>query len=276
MKLRSLLFVPGDRPERFKKAINSSTDAVILDLEDSVTSDKKGCARDAVSNCLSEPRAKPIFIRINPLKSKFIDNDLLAILDHQPDGIILPKCEGASNVLDLVKMMSSQTVPILPIATETPVSIFEIGSLRHVSEHLCGITWGAEDLPAAIGASASRDPDGSYTSPYEFVRNLSLFAAHAANVLAIDTVFPDIKNQTGLMKYATRGYQDGFKGMMAIHPSQTDIINKAYTPSEIEIAYARKVIDAFSNNKCSGAIQLDGQMLDAPHLKQAQHCLSLL
>ena len=158
---------------------------------------------------------------------------------------------------------------ILPIATETPGAVFDLGTLREVSHYLAGISWGAEDLPASVGAATSREANGSYTAPYEMVRALTLFAAHAAGVAAIDTVYPDIANEAGLSAYVARAARDGFTGMLAIHPKQVEAINASFTPSPEQFAHARAVVDAFANNPGAGVLQLDGKMIDAPHLKAA-------
>lgn len=274
MRLRSLLFVPGDRPERFPKAAASGADAVILDLEDSVSAANKAVAREAIAAWLSEPRTISAFVRINPLDSGLAQADVDAVLSAGPDGIMLPKAEGADSIEHLMTMMADQAVPILPIACETAAAVFTLGTYRAVSRHLAGLTWGAEDLPAAIGAATSREADGSYTDPYRMVRSLTLFGAHAAGVVAIETVFPNIKDLDALAAYAARGRRDGFTGMMAIHPAQVPIINTAFAPSEADIAHARAVVAAFEANPGAGALQLDGKMIDAPHLKQAMAVLA--
>ncbi len=275
MRLRSILFVPGDRPERFEKAAASGADALILDLEDSVAPSRKGKARAAVADYLAGPRPVTTFVRVNPLDSGLTEFDLAAILTAGPDGIVLPKAEGALSVARLRTMMGDATVPILPIATETPAAIFELGSYRDVAQHLIGLTWGAEDLPAAIGAITSREEDGRYTPPYDMVRALMLFGAHAAGVAAIDTVYPAISDLDGLAAYAARGRRDGFNGMMAIYPTQVPVINAAFSPSDAEVAHAQAIVDAFADNPGMGAFQLNGKMIDAPHLKQAQRILQL-
>ncbi len=274
MRLRSLLFVPGDRPERFAKAAASGADAVILDLEDSVSAANKAVAREAVAAWLFEPRTITAFVRINPLDSGMAQADVDAVLSAGPDGIMLPKAEGADSIEHLMTMMACQAVPILPIACETAAAVFTVGTYRAVSGHLAGLTWGAEDLPAAIGAATSREADGSYTAPYRMVRSLTLFGAHAAGVVAIETVFPNIKDLDALAAYAARGRRDGFTGMMAIHPAQVPIINTAFAPSEADIAHARAVVAAFEANPGAGALKLDGKMIDAPHLKQAMAVLA--
>ncbi|MBY4590995.1 MULTISPECIES: HpcH/HpaI aldolase/citrate lyase family protein [Rhizobium] len=273
MRLRSLLFVPGDRPERFEKALASGADAVILDLEDSVSLANKPRARESVHEfALHYSGETALLIRINPLASPEFEDDLAALTGLQPVALMLPKAEGAASVLKLANSLAS-AIPILPIATETPSAIFEIGSYREVSASLCGLTWGAEDLPAAMGATTARRTDGRYTPPYELARSLMLFAAQAAAVPAIETVYPDFRDHNGLRAYAGRGRRDGFSGMMAIHPSQIETINHAFTPDASEIAWAEKVAAAFAARPDAGVIQLDGRMLDLPHLKLALRLL---
>lgn len=278
MRLRSLLFVPADRPERFAKAEASGTDAIIIDLEDSVAPANKVKGRDAVAEFLQSRSSSSgdvmVIVRVNPLDVGETASDLAATLPHPPDGVMLPKAEGASSVAQLAQLMDGAQVPVLPIATETPAAIFEIGSYREVTTPLIGLTWGAEDLPAAIGAATSREADGSYTSPYEMARSLTLFAAHAADVPAIETVYPDIKNVDGLAAYAARGRRDGFSGMMAIHPAQVPIINAAFEPTAEEIAHAQAIVAAFADQPDVGALQLDGKMIDRPHLVQARRLLA--
>lgn len=273
MRLRSLLFVPADRPERFAKAAASGADALILDLEDSVTFERKEAGRAAIAEWLTGERGVPSFVRVNPLDSGLVEADLAAVLPARPAGIVLPKAEGAASVAALVAL-AGDTIPVLPIATETPAAIFELGSFRAVTSSLAGLTWGAEDLPAAIGASTSREADGSYTSPYEMVRALTLFGAHAARVPAIETVFPRIDAPEALAAYVARARRDGFTGMMAIHPAQVAIINAGFTPTEVEVAHARAIVAAFTANPGVGALKIDGKMVDRPHLLQAERILA--
>lgn len=274
-RLRSLLFVPGDRRDRMAKAATSGADALILDLEDSVAPAAKPAAREAVADFLANPCGCALFVRVNPLDSGLIEADLAAVLPAAPDGIVLPKAEGGASLAQLDAMLSGRTL-ILPIATETPAAVFGLGSYGGVTPRLCGLTWGAEDLPAAIGAASSRDADGRYTPPYEMVRALTLFGAHAAGAPAIETVYPDFRDLDGLAAYAARGRRDGFSGMMAIHPAQVPVINAAFTPSEAEIAHAQRVVALFDANPGAGALALDGKMVDAPHLKAARQVLAML
>lgn len=275
MKLRSLLFVPGDRPERFAKAAASGADAVVLDLEDSVAPERKAFGREAIAEWLASPRNVTALVRVNPLDGDHSRADLAGILPAAPDGIMLPKAEGAASIEALIALADGASVPpVLPIATETPSAIFELGTFRQVRGRLAGLTWGAEDLPASIGASTSREEDGRYTAPFEMARSLTLFAAHAAGVPAIDTVFPRIDAMDDLKAYVGRARRDGFTGMMAIHPVQVAAINEGFTPTAAEVARARAVIEAFAANPGAGVLKLDGKMIDRPHLVQAQRVLA--
>jgi len=276
MRLRSLLFVPADRPERFTKAAASGADALIIDLEDSVALERKATGRAAVAEWLAGERSIRTFVRVNPLDGELVGADLEAVMPAPPDGLVLPKAEGSASVEALVALLNGVKIPIMPIATETPASIFQLGSYSSVGQFLAGLTWGAEDLPAAIGASTSREDDGSYTAPYEMVRSLTLFGAHAAGTAAIETVFPRIDAIDSLKRYVARARRDGFTGMMAIHPSQIETINAGFSPDEGEIAHARAVIEAFAANPDVGALNLAGKMVDRPHLVQAQRIMDMI
>ena len=255
------------------KALASGADALILDLEDAVAGNAKPAARAAIAAFLSRPRALPLYVRINPLDSGLAEDDLAAVLPARPDGIVLPKAEGAASLRALDVRLEGD-IAILPIATETPGAIFALGRYGGVTDRLAGLTWGAEDLPAAIGAVTSREADGSYTPPYQLVRSLTLFGAHAAGVPAIETVYPDFRDLAGLAAYAARGARDGFAGMMAIHPAQIATINAAFTPSVEQIAEARRIVALFAAHPGAGALSLDGRMVDAPHLKAARSLLA--
>lgn len=275
MKLRSLLFVPGDRPERMEKALGLGADALILDLEDSVAPERKAEARGHVAALLSAPRedGPALFVRINPIDSGDAAADLAALAGLTPEGVVLPKAGGEESVRHLLDRHPGDYA-VLPVASETPAAIFRLGSFAPVAHRLAGVTWGAEDLPATIGASSAREADGSYTDPYKVVRALTLFGAHAAGVPAIETVYPDFRDLDGLAAYAARGRRDGFTGMMAIHPTQVAVINAAFSPSEAELDHAHRVVALFEANPGAGALQLDGRMVDAPHLKAARRVLA--
>jgi citrate lyase subunit beta/citryl-CoA lyase len=255
--------------------VASGADAIILDLEDSVLPERKAEARKAVAGYLAGTRVVTCIVRVNPGNSSDIAEDIAAVAKARPDAVMLPKAEGAASVELVSDLFGGIAPPIIPIATETPNAIFELGSYRLVAGRLAGLTWGAEDLPAAIGATSAREADGRYTPPYELVRSLTLFAAHAAGVAAIDTVFPVITDEAGLAAYVARSRRDGFTGMMAIHPTQVAAINAGFTPSAIEIAHAQAIVAAFEANPEAGALALDGKMIDRPHLIQARRLLGL-
>jgi citrate lyase subunit beta/citryl-CoA lyase len=275
MRLRSLLFVPGDRPDRMEKARSAGADAIILDLEDSVAPANKPDARRAVSDFLAAHPGENMWVRINPLEGAEADKDLAAIVTRRPDGIVLPKADGGASVTELARRLTERgnvTAMILAIATETPAALFNLGTFAGV-KRLAGLSWGAEDLSAAVGAASAREEDGSYTAPYELARSLCLFGAAAAGVAAIETIFPDFRASEGLAAYAARARRDGFTGMLAIHPDQVPLINSAFTPSEAEVAHAKAVVEAFEANPGAGVLALDGKMIDRPHLVQAQRIL---
>jgi len=275
-RLRSMLFVPGDRPERMEKALGLGADALILDLEDSVAPAAKPGARSEVAAFLAAHPEAHLWVRVNPLASGENEKDLDAIVAGRPDGVVLPKSEGGASVDELVRRLAARgnaTARVMAIATETPAAIFGLGSYAG-AKRLAALTWGAEDLPAAIGATASRDEDGRLTPPYETARALTLFAAAAAAVAPIETVYPDFRDLDGLAACAARARRDGFVGMMAIHPAQVPVINQAFTPSETEIAHARAVVAAFEARPEAGALSLDGRMIDRPHLVQARRILA--
>jgi citrate lyase subunit beta/citryl-CoA lyase len=276
VRLRSLLFVPGDRPDRMAKALGSGADALILDLEDAVAPAAKAEARRHVADFLAAHGEANLWVRVNPLDTAENEKDLQAVLGGHPNGIVLPKAEGGSSVDELARRLTAHgnaTAQILAIATETPAAIFQLGTYGG-ARRLAGLTWGAEDLPAAIGAATSREADGRYTPPYELARSLCLFGAAAAGVAPIETVYPAFRDLAGLADYAARARRDGFTGMMAIHPAQVAVINDAFTPSEAEIAHAQAVVAAFEASPGAGALSLDGRMIDRPHLVQAQRVLA--
>ena len=275
MDHRSFLFVPADQPRKLERARESGADALILDLEDSVAPAAKPEARRQVAAFLSaNPEAK-LWVRVNPLDGGENEKDLDAVLAGHPDGIVLPKSEGGACVAELVKRLTARgnaTAQVMAIGTETPSAVFGLGSYAG-AERLTALTWGAEDLPASIGAATSREPDGSYTAPYEVARALTLFGAAAAGGAPTGAVYSAVRDTDGLAAYAARARRDGFTGMMAIHPAQVPVINAAFTPSAEEIAHAEAVVAAFDANPDAGALQLDGKMIDRPHLVQARRIL---
>jgi citrate lyase subunit beta/citryl-CoA lyase len=259
-----------------EKALRAGADALILDLEDAVAPAAKPEARRHVASFLNANSAAKLWVRINPLTTEDSDKDLAAILSSHPDGIVLPKAEGGASVADLTRRLTERgnaTAQILAIATETAAAMFQLGSYGGL-KRLAGLTWGAEDLPAAIGAATSREPDGRFTPPYELARSLCLFGAAAGGVAPIETVYPAFRDVDGCAAYAARARRDGFTGMMAIHPDQVPVINAAFTPSEAEVAHARAVVAAFEAQPGAGTLALDGRMIDRPHLVQAQRTLA--
>ncbi len=273
-RLRSLLFVPGDRPERFAKAAASGADALILDLEDSVVAANKPAAREHVAAWLTEHPPLPVFVRINPLDGGQLDADLAAVPPGTGFGIVLPKAEGAPSLAALAARLDGTDLAVLPIVTETPRALFRLDGYGGVTRRLVGLTWGAEDLSAAVGASTAREADGRYRPPYELARSLTLFAAHAAGVMAIETVYPDLADADGLRAYAARGRQDGFSGMLALHPNQIAPIHAGFAPTAAEIDHARAIVAHFAAGGGAGALKLGGRMIDAPHLAAAERLLA--
>jgi citrate lyase subunit beta/citryl-CoA lyase len=283
--LRSLLFAPGDAPAKMEKAAACGADAVILDLEDSVAEPNKAQARRLAAAFLAarpRPRSPALWVRINPLNTADALADLAAVVAAGPDGIVLPKPDSAADVarldhylaaLEAQAGLAGPPIAILPIATETPRSVFALGSYAGSSPRLAGLTWGAEDLPAAVGAAVSRWDDGGYTDLCRFARTVCLAGAAAAEVAPIETVYPAFRDLEGLRAYAARGRQEGFTGMMAIHPAQVAVINEVFTPSDAEIAHAQAVVSLFAAHPDAGTLALDGKMIDAPHLKLARRLL---
>jgi citrate lyase subunit beta/citryl-CoA lyase len=285
--LRSLLFVPGDSERKLAKAEGVAADALILDLEDSVTPENKTLARGLVRDYLAGQageRRQALWVRINPLDHPEAGADLGAVMPLRPDGIVLPKTRSPDDVEVLGRRIGTYeaeheikvgSTRILPVATETPQALFRLGDYGRCAQRLAGLTWGAEDLAAAIGAIANRDADGQWTEPYRLVRSLCLFAAHAAGVAAIDTLWANFRDPEGLDRSCAEARRDGFSGKLAIHPDQVEVINRAFMPSAEEVDWARRVVALFEANPGVGTLAMDGNMLDLPHLRQARHILAV-
>lgn len=281
---RSFLFVPADSERKLKKSLTSAADALILDLEDSVIASERPRARSLARAFLADRGDMPVWVRINPLDSADALPDLRDIVPAAPSGIVLPKPVGAKDAIQLDKLLgvleqengiAEGQTKILPIATERPEALFQLHEYAGATSRLAGMSWGAEDLSAALGASASRGSDGNWLPPYELARSLCLFAAAAAAVPAIDTIFADYKNTDGLADYAAKARRDGFAGMLAIHPAQVDIINAAFTPEASELARAERIVKLFAENPGCGVLGMDGEMLDRPHLIQAKKVIAM-
>ncbi len=285
MRLRSLLFVPGDSDKKFAKARECGADVLILDLEDSVAPSMKDTAREMVQGWLDQAaEVEPaLFVRINPLDTGLTLADLSAVVRPGLAGILVPKANGAHDIerighyLDALEQRSGiaqGTVKIAVVSTETPAAMFALGSYQQAGERLVGLTWGAEDLGAAIGITDNKEPDGSWTFPYQVARAQCLFAAAAAGVAPLDTLYANFKDPEGLEADCRRARRDGFTGRVAIHPAQVETINRCFSPSEEEVAFARRVVDAFAANPDAGTLGIDGKMVDIPHLVAARKTLA--
>jgi citrate lyase subunit beta/citryl-CoA lyase len=285
MKLRSLLFVPGDSDKKFARAAQGNADVLILDLEDAVAPSMKDAARVTVAGWLDRAGevAASLFVRINPLSSGLAEGDLEAVVRPGLAGLLVPKADSAADVAAISDMLDRReaaagmvvgTVRIMVVATETPAAMFALGSYTPAHPRLVGLTWGAEDLSSAIGATANKEPDGAWTEPYRLARSLCLFAAASAGVTPVETLYSDFRDAEGLEANCRRSRRDGFLGRIAIHPDQVDTINRCFTPSHEEVAEARRIADAFAANPDLGTIGIDGKMYDIPHLKAAHKTLA--
>jgi citrate lyase subunit beta/citryl-CoA lyase len=282
--MRSLLFVPADSERKLARGLESGADALILDLEDSVAAANRGVARRQAREFLEAHGPERIrrYVRVNPLASGLALDDLAATVPGRPDGILLPKCVPEDvRTLDhyLSAFEASAGVPvgairIIAIATETPAGVFALGGYAGVSPRLEAMTWGAEDLSASIGGS-NRTIDGDYDGPYRLARSLCLLAASAADIVAIDTIYTDFKDDAGLRAEALAARRSGFTAKMAIHPAQLRVINDAFSVSAAEREWAERVIAAFAAQPDAGTLALDGKMIDKPHLVLARRLLGL-
>lgn len=278
---RSLLFVPGDSEKKLAKADSVRADALILDLEDAVALERKPVARALVRDFVSARTGTSLlYVRVNPLDSGLVNGDLEAVLPANPDGIMLPKPNGPDDVRALAQLMDDAGAPhsikIIPVASETPTAVFNLGGYASGQkiERLAGITWGAEDLSAAVGASTNREPNGEWSFTYKLARSLTLLAAHGAGVQAIETLHADFRDVEGLRAASRAARAEGFSGRLAIHPDQVAVINEAFTPSAEEVAFARRIVGAFDADSGLGAVAIDGKMIDQPHLKQARNIIA--
>ena len=285
--MRSLLFVPADSDKKLAKGAECGTDALILDLEDSVSAERKPAAREGALTYLTAhaahaPRPR-LIVRVNALDTGLTDADLDAVVAGRPDAILLPKAEGGASVVHLDAKLTAReavhglpdgAIEIIALTTETASGLFLCGTYAGASARLSALTWGAEDLSAELGAETNRDAAGRFTSPYMLARNLSLAAAAAARVQPIDTVYADYRDMEGLRAEAIEARRDGFTAKMAIHPAQVPVINAVFTPSAEEIEKARVVIDAFAANPSAGVVGIGGVMYDRPHLRRAERLLA--
>lgn len=282
MLLRSFLFVPADSEKKLAKAKSSPADALILDLEDSVVPENRSRARSLARDFLSERHRQSIWVRINPVGSRDFVADMQAVVSGAPAGLIVPKPDGPHALLTLDAHLitletqaglAQRSIQLLPVATETPTAVLSLQDYRSPPPRLAALSWGAEDLSAALGAATNRDENGEFLFIHKMVRALVLIAAKAAGVDAIETLHADFRDAKGLDRAARLAQREGFSGMLAIHPDQVEPINAAFTPSAADVSHAKKVVAAFASG--AGVAALDGKMLDQPHLKQARHVLAL-
>jgi citrate lyase subunit beta/citryl-CoA lyase len=285
--MRSFLFVPADSEKKLAKGFDTGADALIIDLEDSVAAERKAGARDTALAYLKDNAGRAgrpqLVVRVNALDTGLTDADLDAVVAGRPDAILLPKAEGGPSVVHLDAKLSARealyglpdgAIAILALTTETASALFLHGSYAGSSRRLTGLTWGAEDLSADIGAETNRDAAGRFTSPYMLARSLCLAAAAASRVQPIDTVYSDFRNMAGLREECLDARRDGFTGKLAIHPAQVAVINEVFTPAPEEIAKARAMIAAFAANPAAGVVGIDGVMYDRPHLRRAERLLA--
>jgi citrate lyase subunit beta/citryl-CoA lyase len=281
---RCFLFVPADDQRKLAKVLGCGADAVIIDLEDSVATDKKAAARKMAKQFLSahiwNKRRPRLYVRINDLTTGLAQDDLAAVIPESPDGVMLPKANSGSDVavagsmIDSLAGKNGAEIGIVAIATETPLALLQMHSFVGPHPRLEGLTWGSEDLGTALGAATARDASGRLTGPFALARNLCLVAAHAAGVQPIDSIYADFRDEPGLMSEAAEAARDGFTGKMAIHPGQIAAINAAFTPKPEALAEAEAIVKAFEANPAAGAIGLAGKMIDRPHLIRAQRLLA--
>lgn len=285
--LRSLLFVPGDSEKKLAKSTSTAADALILDLEDSVAPERTALARVMVAEFLQthpDRSQQQLWVRINPLQTPEALADLVAVMPARPDGIMLPKPLNGLHAQQLDHYLSALetreglalgSTRIIPVATEVPGALFDLQSYAGASPRLQGLTWGAEDLATAVGASSNRDASGEFTFTYKLARSLCLLASAHAQIQAIDTLSVDFKDMQALALDVQQACREGFSGKLAIHPDQVEVINQGFTPSAHDISHAQRIVDAFAQAHGAGAVQLDGKMVDKPHLTQALRLLNL-
>ena len=269
---RSWLFVPADSETKIAKAMTTDADAIIFDLEDSVVPGQKVAARDILKKLPKRTGGPSWWVRINPIGSEYHKDDLDLISRGDIDGLVLPKAEGGWDVVELAHRTGN--IPIHAIVTETPASLFGMLSYRDPKSPLVAMSWGAEDLSAALGASSKYDEDGDLAFTYKLARTLCLAGAVAAGVQPVDGVFADFKDEKGLRREAEAARREGFTGKLAIHPAQVPVINAAFTPSKEEVRHAEAVVAAFEAQPHAGTVSVAGRMVDRPHLEQARRVLA--
>ena len=285
--MRSLMFIPGDDENKLAKGVGCGADALILDLEDAVSAARKAAARQISARYIAATRAlerRPlIYVRVNALDTPYWEDDLAGVMGSRPDGVLLPKARSGGDVHTLSIALNHAeeragvdrgATRIIAIATEVPVSLLQMHTYVGSSSRLAGLSWGAEDLSAVLGATATRRAGGAWTSPYQLARDLCLFTAAAANAQPIDTVFVDLRDMQGLRAEASIAARDGFTAKMAIHPAQVPIINELFTPAAQDIGLAEEIVRLFAANPNAGTLAFRGQMVDRAHVARAERILA--
>jgi citrate lyase subunit beta/citryl-CoA lyase len=284
--MRSLLFVPGNSEKKLVKGFGSEADVVIIDLEDSVAAQDKEAARAITAEFIPANRAgtrAAIYVRVNDLSTGLTDDDLAAVIAARPDGVMLPKSNGGRDIEDLSARLrvaeakagvADGATRIIAIMTETPLGVLAAGTYSNALPRLAGLTWGAEDLSAAIGAQSARDEAGNYTDLFRLARSMTLLAASSAGVEPIDTVYPNFRDAAGFERECREALRDGFTGKMAIHLDQVPVINAIFTPTAESLAQAQSVVDAFAAAGNPGVVAIGGKMYDRPHLRLAERLLA--
>ncbi len=279
---RSFLFVPADSERKMLKAADAGADALILDLEDSVSEHARLAARSLARDYLIAKQN--VWVRINPIDTGDALLDLEAVMPSAPAGIVLPKPrsaeQGQALAVELDRLeaehgLSPGSTKILALCTEHPAALFTLNTWTGATDRLAGLSWGAEDLSVALGSSTNRDEHGRWLPVFELARSMCLLASAAAEVPAIDTVYTDFRNKEGLRAYAAHACRDGFSGMLAIHPAQVGIINAAFVPTAEELDRAQRIVELFEANPGAGTVGMDGKMIDRPHLVQAHRILAM-
>jgi citrate lyase subunit beta/citryl-CoA lyase len=271
MQPRSWLFVPADSEKKVAKALDSDADAIIFDLEDSVGPAQKAVAREILKTLPQRSGGAQWWVRVNPIGSDFLKDDLKLIGVADLHGVVLPKAEGGWDIVEIAHHTGN--IPIHAIVTETPASLFAMLSYRDPKLPLAAMSWGAEDLSAALRASSKYDADGSLSFTYKLARSLCLAGAVAAGVQPVDGVFADFRDEEGLRSEAEAARREGFTGKLAIHPAQVPVINAAFTPSDDEVRHAEEIVAAFEAHPDAGVLSVSGRMVDRPHLVQARRVL---
>ena len=268
------------------KAVTLAADGLILDLEDAVTVEKKAEARGIVLRWLQtlDFGDKERWIRINPLATGFGEADLEGTIEGRPDGYVVPKPRSAADIRAVAQILDRLeqkhrllfgSTKLVLIATETPDGLLNIAEVARASPRIAAVSWGIEDLSAAMGLPRTRDAEGRYLDIPRYARVMTVVAASAAGMEAVDTVFTDIPNLEGLRQECQEAVWMGFTGKISIHPSQIPVINEVFTPSREEAREAQELIAAFEEHrsKGSGAFAFKGQMMDMPHLTRARKIL---